>query len=200
MENTRIGISGFEAFKKQKKENAGKPVSESSKTQENVPAPNSMDPLPVPGDNVIQTLEEPEIQSELGLDEPPLIENKTTEPNDWANSIPESTLMQWWEEFIETQSVRTASFMKTIRPFIEARDVVVKVPASKVEVLEAVKFPFNRFIADRSQGKLNNFRVEAGEVVEQERRPYTDKEKLEYMIRKNPGLEEIIKKLGLRLP
>jgi hypothetical protein len=200
LENTRIGISGFEAFKQQKKEVAGgKPNGEDPVSASHIPAPNSQE-TPATTENVPQTLEEPEVQSELGLDEPPLIESAIPEPKDWAHSIPEPLLMQWWEEFIETQSVRTASFMKTIRPLIEDKDVVVKVPASKVEVLEAVKFPFNRFISDRSQGKLNNFRVEPGEVVEQERRPYTDKEKLEYMIKKNPGLEEIIKKLGLRLP
>ena len=39
-----------------------------------------------------------------------------------------------------------------------------------------------------------------GEVEVQERRPYTDKEKLDYLIKKHPGLGEALESLHLRLP
>jgi len=136
----------------------------------------------------------------LGLNEPPENAVLSETNSEWANSVGESELISWWNQFVETQSVKTASLMKMMRPVREGNEVVVTIAASKMEVLEAVRFPFNRFITDISGGKLTSLRIVAGEVKEQERRPYTDKEKLDYMIKKNPDLEEVIRKLGLRLP
>jgi hypothetical protein len=200
LEKTRIGLSGFEAFKQQKQEESKAKRDSGSPPADDVKPPEANSVVHKEIDTDTLLLAEPDPQSELGLNEPPVVVEKGVEPTDWAHSIPESTLIQWWNEFIETQSMKTASLMKMVRPSLDGKDVVVTIAASKMEVLEAVKFPFNRFIADKSEGKLTSLRIEAGEVVQQERRPYTDKEKLDYMIKKHPELEDIIKKLGLRLP
>ena len=96
--------------------------------------------------------------------------------------------------------MRISSLLRTILPRVVADEVVIEVPPSKVEMLEAVRFPFNRFIADKSENRLKKLRIDAGESVQTERKPYTDREKLEYLIQKNPKLAEVVKKLDLKLP
>jgi len=210
LEKTRVDlVGGFEAFKKQKQEEAGtdkqtglpksQEVNVADKVEQN--EVSSAEPENTDTDSEIsETHVEPVIVAELGLDEPPEIIEPLPVVKDWAHSIPESTIMAWWNEFIESQSMRTGSLMKTLRPSVVANEVVVTVHQSKVEVLDSVKFPFNRFINEKSEGKLTNLKIEVGDLVEQERKPYTEKEKLEYLIKKNPKLDELIQKLGLRLP
>lgn len=198
IQNTRVNLKeSFEAFKKQRAEEIG--------TKQN----GATDAVTGQTENQVNqsgieestvTTDESTVQSELSLNEPPDEIEKTAPTDEWANAIPETTLLGWWQEFIETQSVRTASLMKTLRPRQEGDKVIVTVPPKKDEMLEAVKFPFNRFISEVSDGKLQSMVIEIGEIEETERRPYTDKEKLDYLMKRHPELDDIIKKLGLRLP
>jgi hypothetical protein len=137
---------------------------------------------------------------ELGLNEPPDSIETSSAPQDWAHSISESQIMEWWIEFADTQSMRVSSLMKTIRPKARGNEVVAVVHPGKVDMFDAVKFPFGRFIQEKSEGKLSQLVIEAGEIEETERKPYTEREKLEYLMKKNPGLEDFVKKLGLMLP
>ncbi|MCC7299339.1 MAG: hypothetical protein IT244_13475 [Bacteroidia bacterium] len=207
LEKTRVDlVGGFEAFKKQKQEEAGAdkstglPVAQDKEPAVHDQTIESAAVLAEPQNIEATNLAEPVVVAELGLDEPPDVIEPLPEVQDWAHSIPESTLMAWWHEFIEGQTMRTGSLMKTLRPSVVGTEVVLTVHASKVEVLDGVKFPFNRFINEKSEGKLTNLKIEVGDLVEQERKPYTEKEKLEYLIKVNPKLEDLIQKLGLRLP
>jgi hypothetical protein len=137
---------------------------------------------------------------ELGLNEPPDPIEVEASPQDWAHSISESQIMEWWIEFADTQSMRVSSLMKTIRPKVRGNEIVAVVHPGKVDMFDAVKFPFGRFILEKSEGKISHLIIEAGEIEETERKPYTEREKLEYLIKKNPGLDEFVKKLGLMLP
>jgi hypothetical protein len=137
---------------------------------------------------------------ELGLNEPPESVEPTPEPQDWAHSISETQIMEWWVEFADTQSMRVSSLMKTIRPKSRGNEIVAIVHPGKVDMFDAVKFPFGRFILEKSEGKLSQLVIEPGEIEETERKPYTEREKLEYLMKKNPGLDDFVKKLGLLLP
>jgi hypothetical protein len=200
LENTRVGLSGFEAFKQQREDSRKKDNNEAAKIAKGEDVKTNSPNPKEENKGSEENTENPDTQGELGLNEPPENAVLSETNSEWANSVGESELISWWNQFVETQSVKTASLMKMMRPVREGNEVVVTIAASKMEVLEAVRFPFNRFITDISGGRLTGMRIVAGEVKEQERKPYTDKEKLDYLTKKNPELEEIIRKLGLRLP
>jgi hypothetical protein len=48
--------------------------------------------------------------------------------------------------------------------------------------------------------KIQSIQTVMGKIEVQERRPYTDKEKLDYLVKKHPGLAEALESLHLRLP
>lgn len=165
------------------------------------PKPDSAEmATPVPVNTDAETPVQTDHQTALGLDEPPESLLVAEPANDWGNLPTETELKQWWEEFNLTQPVRISSFLRTIVPRMDKNEVVVVVPPSRVEMLEPVKFPFNRFIREISDGRLLRLRVEAGEVEMIERKPYTEKEKLEYLQKLHPELKEVLEKLDLRLP
>jgi hypothetical protein len=56
------------------------------------------------------------------------------------------------------------------------------------------------FKAQLPQLKIQTIQTEMGKIEVQERRPYTDKEKLDYLTKKHPGLAEALESLHLRLP
>lgn len=217
LEHTRINIKDeFQAFKEAKIQNMPpKPqveVKESTQSEDHQLSEADTVQSPIKQQSIAEpevlTLNEPDpkepvvqspVASELGLDEPPEIIENTT-PNDWAHSIPEAQLQEWWKEFAETQSMKTASFMKTLRPTALGKEIIVVLPPSKAEVLDNVKFPFNRFIEEKSEGKLTTLVIELGELQETDRKPYTEKEKLDFLIKKHPQIENLIDKLGLRIP
>ena len=47
---------------------------------------------------------------------------------------------------------------------------------------------------------IKNIGWEMGEIQVVERRPYTDKEKLDFLVKKHPALGEALESLHLRLP
>jgi hypothetical protein len=139
-------------------------------------------------------------QTELGLEEPPAVTDENDPNPNWGELPSETQLKLWWEEFCLQQPVRISSLLRTVIPSMEGNEVVIKVAPSKMEPLEPIKFPFNRFISEISGNKLNKLRVEKGEIEQIERKPYTEKEKLEYLQKQHPILREVIEKLDLKLP
>lgn len=210
LEHTRVNLNQeYESFIKAKTEQYA--VDQKGKVPVEAEIPNSnMEVQKTPNEEVKEISELPksqemelesQVQVELGLDEPPAIVADSAEnSNDWGHVISDRQLMEWWQEFSDTQSVKTASFMKTLMPTMEGEEVVVTLSPSKADVLDNVRFPFKRFITEASGGKLTGLLVKTGEVQEQDRKPYTEKEKLEYLIKKHPELDTLMQKLGLRLP
>jgi len=177
--------------KKKPEEEEQAPTKSSNATENETSTPAS----------VVQPSEiEPDSQTALGLEEPPALSAVAEPSNNWADLPTETQLKQWWEEFLVTQPVRISSLLRTVTPHMDKNEVVITVSPSKIEPLEPVKFPFNRFIRDISNDRLTKLRVEKGEVEQMERKPYTDKEKLEYMEKMNPLLKSVIEKLDLKLP
>lgn len=138
-------------------------------------------------------------QTELGLTEPPAVIESKPMPDGWANSISESQLQQWWTEFGETQTQGVASFLNTLKPTIVQGEVCITILAIKEEMVEKMRYPFNRFIQEKSDGRLSKLQIRIGEPEKVERRPYTDKEKLEYLVNKHPKIADVMDKLKLKL-
>lgn len=133
----------------------------------------------------------------MGLDEPP--EDVKAPPQGTAVSADE--LNAWWLEFSNMQGVRISSLMKAITPKVEGTEVVAVISATaQMDALEDIRFAFNKFINGISGGRLQALRIEKGELPDDGRRPYTEKEKLDAMIARHPEWQEMIEKLQLRIP
>ncbi len=91
--------------------------------------------------------------------------------------------------------------MKALTPELQENEVVVKVAsAAQQDAIEDIRIDFVRFISQKTNGQIQSLLIEKGVAEITERKPYTEKEKLEYMLSKNPQWKEVIEKLSLRLP
>ena len=80
--------------------------------------------------------------------------------------------------------------------------LVIELSTSGQEsIMEEIKPQFMQFLKARLiSNPVKNIGWEMGEIQVVERRPYTDKEKLDYLIKKHPTLGEVLELLHLRLP
>ena len=90
--------------------------------------------------------------------------------------------------------------MSALQPRLEGQEVVVTVSGeSQATSLDDMRIPFNQFLAENGWNAYK-MRIEKGQVKETGKRPYTDKEKLDFLIQKNSQWQDLIQKLQLRLP
>lgn len=173
VQESRIQLSGFEAFKQKKQEDRN---------------------LTLKAEKV--TVTEP-TQSEIAYEEPPA----ETEQSSDLKQVSETQLKQYWIDFSHTAGMRASSLMKAITPELQGNEVLVTVAsAAQQDAIEDIRMDFVRFIAQKTNGLIQSLRIEKGAAEITERKPYTEKEKLEYMLSKNPQWKEVIEKLSLRLP
>jgi hypothetical protein len=137
------------------------------------------------------------IQSEIAYDEPPADEQKVAEGQPAGKEL----MHQYWLEFSQSAGLRAASLMKALLPDLQGNEVVVTTAsAAQQNAIDEIRIDFIRFISEKTNGQINSMRIEKGAAEMTERKPYTEKEKLEYMLNKNPQWKDVIDKLGLRLP
>ncbi|MEK0421923.1 MAG: hypothetical protein EBV15_03220 [Bacteroidetes bacterium] len=166
-------MSGFEAFKQKKQEDRNLAIKEEKNGETSV------------------------VQSEIAYDEPPQEEQKVAEPA----QVSQETLNYCWHEFSQSAGVRTSSLMKAITPVLQGSEIVVTIAsAAQQDAIEDVRMDFIRFISQKTHGAIQSLRIEKGAAEITDRKPYTEKEKLDFMLSKNPEWKEMIDKLGLRLP
>lgn len=194
----------MEEFKRQRKEGLKSNTTENIKADPQISEENNPETVdaaaPVVVAESFESLEKPkgpDAQTEISLDEPPA---ESGDPIPEVPAFSERQLNDWWNEFAESQSMRISSLLKTLKPVARGNEVVVQVPPKKDEITESVKYPFARFITEKSKGALTKLAVEEGVLENTGKRPYTEKEKLEYLRGKHPEMEEVIKKLGLFIP
>lgn len=173
MHESRIQLSGFEEYKQKKQEDRNSAIKEDKTVETNI------------------------IQSEIAYDEPPQEEQKVADPA----PVSQEMLTQYWIEFSHTAGVRASSLMKAIIPELQSNEVVVTIAsAAQQDAIEDVRMNFIHFVTQKTNGAIQSLRIEKGAGEITDRKPYTEKEKLEFMLSKNPEWKEMIEKLGLRLP
>ena len=93
------------------------------------------------------------------------------------------------------------SVFKSIQSKIE-NDTLIFVISNKIHegFLEEEKPVIIQKIKSLTQNQISNFRFEFEPTMETTRRPYTDREKLDFLVEKHPLLQEVLEKLKLRLP
>jgi DNA polymerase-3 subunit gamma/tau len=104
-------------------------------------------------------------------------------------------------EIVKKQGPRIAGLLNSIKT--ELHDETLKfIVSSKMHIhtIEEIRLELLRELNQLSNGRIKHILVEMGEVEAVSRKPYTDKEKLEFLMSKHPLLQEAIEKLQLRLP
>lgn len=105
------------------------------------------------------------------------------------------------EELIEGKTKRVSSTLKSVHLLIKDGKFFIEV-GSKMQqhTIDEFRTEIIRSIKSRSKGKITNyeFRLNLQEV--KSKKPYTDREKFEYLMEKHPSFAETVRLLKLNLP
>jgi len=190
--NTEKGkFSGFEAFKRQKELEAQKSIEEN---------------------------EDDEIDATIGSETNALSEVSDVNLSVDANLMGDSnsfkaegakpikvifhTLDEAYAGFYQTQGPRISTCLKSLSYRLNESQLLIELSTSGQEsIIEEIKPQMMQFFkAHLKSISIKNIGWEMGEIQVVERRPYTDKEKLDFLVKKHPALGEALESLHLRLP
>jgi hypothetical protein len=179
-------LSGFEAFKRQK-ELLAKSQSE-AESDENVlsTTDSALEDKGSNSDRQSTETAQPTPNSDSGL----------------ASIETYNSLEDAYVGFYQTQGPRISTCLKSLRYRLNDGQLVIELSTSGQEsIIEEIKPQLMQFLKRRLPGnQVKNIGWEMGEIQVVERRPYTDKEKLDYLVKKHPALGEALESLHLRLP
>lgn len=110
----------------------------------------------------------------------------------------EEQLRSAWNEFAETRKQHPADYQLLTHPFQRKENEIIIFLHNPVEetILNTIKSDLTTYIRE----KLKNFSITVtGQLIEGETKKmlYTNREKLEYLMEKNPILKEMKERLGL---
>jgi len=119
-----------------------------------------------------------------------------------ASNSSKKTLDEFWVDFYQTQTPRVLTCLKGLKYGIEEEQLVITLNASHQDgIIEEIRPLMMQAIKKQvAHLKIQSIQTVMGKIEVQERRPYTDKEKLDYLVKKHPGLAEALESLHLRLP
>ena len=179
-------LSGFEAFKRQK-ELLAKSQSEAESDENGLSTTDS-------------ALEDKSSNSDRQSTE---TAQPTPNSDSGVTSIETyNSLEDAYVGFYQTQGPRISTCLKSLRYRLNEGQLVIELSTSGQEsIIEEIKPQLMQFLKRRLPGnQVKNIGWEMGEIQVVERRPYTDKEKLDYLVKKHPALGEALESLHLRLP
>ena len=184
-------LSGFEAFKRQKELQA-KNDSEATEDDDGdtsaVSQPNGL---------TQESDSHPLVDADLGSDSNVAI---TDSPK--PAKVVYQTLEDAYVGFYQTQGPRISTCLKSLKYRLNEDQLLIELSTSGQEsIIEEIKPQMMQFLKLRLKpNPVKNIGWEMGEIQVVERRPYTDKEKLEFLVKKHPALGEALESLHLRLP
>ncbi|MFN5215805.1 MAG: DNA polymerase III subunit gamma/tau [Bacteroidota bacterium] len=119
-----------------------------------------------------------------------------------ASNSSKKTLDEFWVDFYQTQTPRVLTCLKGLKYGIEEGQLVITLNASHQDgIIEEIRPLMMQAIKKQvAHLKIQSIQTVMGKIEVQERRPYTDKEQLDYLVKKHPGLAEALESLHLRLP
>ncbi len=125
----------------------------------------------------------------------------TPKPNSSHNNIEPISTSDLIQKLSANKSPRIASILKSVKCDIDNNKIVFTTSSQlHMVALEEIRISLTQDLIVLTQNKITEFLLIKGEVEQTARRPYTDKEKLDYLSEKHPKFVEAIEKLQLRLP
>jgi DNA polymerase-3 subunit gamma/tau len=118
------------------------------------------------------------------------------------SSISNKNINEAWVEFYQSQTTRVLTCLKSLKYEHLGNQLIITLNASHQEsIIDEIRPTLMQMLKNQVPHlAIQSIVSVMGEIEVQERRPYTDKEKLEYLIKKHPGLGEALESLHLRLP
>ena len=118
------------------------------------------------------------------------------------SSISNKNIDEAWVEFYQSQTTRVLTCLKSLKYEHLGNQLIITLNASHQEsIIDEIRPTLMQMLKNQVPYlAIQSIVSVMGEIEVQERRPYTDKEKLEYLIKKHPGLGEALESLHLRLP
>lgn len=119
-----------------------------------------------------------------------------------SSSIVNKSIDEAWVEFYQSQTTRVLTCLKSLKYEHVGNQLIITLNASHQEgIIDEIRPSLMQLLKNQvPRLAIQSIVSVMGEVEVQERRPYTDKEKLDYLIKKHPGLGEALESLHLRLP
>jgi DNA polymerase-3 subunit gamma/tau len=184
-------LSGFEAFKRQKELQAKNDYEANEDDDADISAVSQPNGLTRESDS------NQLVYTDLGSDSNVAI---TDSPK--PAKVVYQTLDEAYAGFYQTQSPRILTCLKSLKYRLNDSQLVIELSTSGQEsIIEEIKPQMMQFLRSRLKpNPVKNIGWEMGEIQVVERRPYTDKEKLEFLVKKHPVLGEALESLHLRLP
>ena len=105
------------------------------------------------------------------------------------------------EELIEGKTKRVSSTLKSVRLLMEDGKFLIEV-GSKMQqhTIDEFRTEIIRAIKSRSKGKITNYEFRLNLQELKSKKPYTDREKFEYLMEKHPSFAETVRLLKLNPP
>ena len=184
-------LSGFEAFKRQKElqaKNDSEATEDDDADTSAVFQPNGL---------TRESDSNQLVDTDLGSDSNVAI---TDSPK--PAKVVYQTLDEAYVGFYQTQSPRILTCLKSLKYRLNEEQLLIELSTSGQEsIIEEIKPQMMQFLKSRLKpNPVKNIGWEMGEIQVVERRPYTDKEKLDFLVKKHPTLGEALESLHLRLP
>jgi len=184
-------LSGFEAFKRQKELQA---KNDSEATED-----DDADTSGVSQSNGLTGVSDSHqlVDTDLGSDS-----NVAKTDSLKPVKVVYQTLDAAYVGFYQTQSPRILTCLKSLKYRLNEEQLLIELSTSGQEsIIEEIKPQMMQFLKSRLKpNPVKNIGWEMGEIQVVERRPYTDKEKLDFLVKKHPALGEALESLHLRLP
>jgi hypothetical protein len=116
--------------------------------------------------------------------------------------ITSDQLNQAIQQFIATQGTRVSSALRLLSYSITTEGSLKIILGSKAQegLIEEVRAALIQSLNKSLPIKISGLETELAELENTERRPYTDREKLDYLTKKHPLLAKTIEDLQLRIP
>ncbi|MEY3594062.1 MAG: hypothetical protein RL041_1034, partial [Bacteroidota bacterium] len=170
-------LSGFEAFKRQKELQA---KNDSEATED-----DDADTSGVSQSNGLTGVSDSHqlVDTDLGSDSNVAI---TDSPK--PVKVVYQTLDEAYVGFYQTQSPRILTCLKSLKYRLNEEQLLIELSTSGQEsIIEEIKPQMMQFLRSRLKpNPVKNIGWEMGEIQVVERRPYTDKEKLDFLVKKHP--------------
>ena len=105
------------------------------------------------------------------------------------------------EDLIEGKTKRVSSTLKSVRLLMEDGKFLIEVGSKmKQHTIDEIRTEIIRAIKSRSKGKITNYEFSLNLQEVKSKKPYTDREKFEYLMEKHPSFAETVKLLKLNPP
>ena len=151
---------------------------------------------------------EPQNQGEQGADQTILdekldsnSESQLLEPISEYKPVVHFTADSLRLSLAEALGIRLGALLRSIQSKIVDNKFIFVISGNMQEAsIEEIRPEIRQKLQTLTQGQILNFEYEIVESVDISRKPYTDAEKLNFLMEKHPLLLEAVEKLKLRLP